>query len=93
MKTGQGIRELPTAGLLWLVELGGMAIAVRTGLQLGVALAGFWAVWSWLGRSRPALRDARRAGAARAQLIDGRVPHAVPMTLRAPHRMGTEIVL
>jgi hypothetical protein len=62
MKTGQGIRELPTAGLLWLVELVAMAIAVRTGLQLGVALVGFWAVWSWLGRSRPI--DARRAGLA-----------------------------
>jgi hypothetical protein len=52
MKTGRGIRELPTAGLLWLVELVAMAIAVRTGLQLGVALAGFWAVWSWAGAGR-----------------------------------------
>jgi hypothetical protein len=94
MKMGQGIRELPTAGLLWLVELVAMATAVRTGLQLGVAVAGFWAVWSWLGRSRPALRDARRAElAAGTRLIDGRVRHAVPMTLRAPHRVGTEIVL
>ena len=36
---------------------------------------------------------ALKGGAARAQLIDGRVPHAVPMTLLAPHRVGTEIVL
>jgi hypothetical protein len=53
MKTGLGIRELPIAGLLWLVELASMAIAVRTGLQLGVAVAGFWAVWSWLMDTRP----------------------------------------
>jgi len=55
---------------------------------------GFWAVWSWLGRSRPALRDARRAElVAGTRLIDGRVARAVPITLRAPHRVGTEIVL
>ncbi len=36
---------------------------------------------------------ALKGGAAQAQLIDGRVAHAVPMTLRAPHRVGTEIVL
>jgi hypothetical protein len=64
MKTGLGIRELPAAALLWLVDFAAMAIAVRTGLQLGVAVAGFWAVWSWLGRRRPALRDARRAAFA-----------------------------
>ena len=64
MKTELGIRELPAAALLWLVDFAAMAIAVRTGLQLGVAVAGFWAVWSWLGRSRPALRDARRAAFA-----------------------------
>jgi hypothetical protein len=53
MKTGLGIRELPIAGLLWLVEVASMAIAVRTGLQLGVVVAGFWAVWSWLMDARP----------------------------------------
>jgi len=36
---------------------------------------------------------ALKGGAAQAQLLDGRVPHAVPMALRAPHRVGTEIVL
>jgi len=40
MKTGLGIRELPAAALLWLVEFAAMAIAVRTGLQLGLAVAG-----------------------------------------------------
>src|SRR5260370_3337783 len=61
MKTELGIRELPAAALLWLVDFAAMAIAVRTGLQLGVAVAGFWAVWAWLGRRPPAFRDARRA--------------------------------
>jgi hypothetical protein len=64
MKTGLGIRELPAAALLWLVELAALAIAVRTGVQLGLAIAGFWVVWSWLGRSRTALRDARETGFA-----------------------------
>jgi len=64
MKARLGIRELPAAALLWLVELAAMAIAVRTGVQLGFAVAGFWVVWSWLGRSRTTLRAARRAGFA-----------------------------
>ncbi len=48
------------------------------------------------GRMLPKIEGCVRAlkgGAAQAQLVDGRVPHAVPMTLRAPHGVGTEIVL
>jgi acetylglutamate kinase len=36
---------------------------------------------------------ALKGGAAQAQIIDGRVPHALALTLRAPHGIGTEIVL
>jgi acetylglutamate kinase len=36
---------------------------------------------------------ALKGGAAQAQIIDGRVPHALALALRAPHGMGTEIVL
>jgi acetylglutamate kinase len=37
---------------------------------------------------------ALKGGAAQARIIDGRVPHALALALRAPHgMMGTEIVL
>ena len=37
---------------------------------------------------------ALKGGAAQARIIDGRVPHALALALRAPHGiMGTEIVL
>ena len=36
---------------------------------------------------------ALKGGAAQAQIIDGRVPHALALTLRLPHGIGTEIVL
>jgi len=39
------------------------------------------------------LRPGAEGRRGSAQLVDGRVPHAVPMTLRAPHGVGTEIVL
>jgi acetylglutamate kinase len=45
---------------------------------------------------RPTIEGAVRAlkgGAAQAQIVDGRVPHALALALRAPHGMGTEIVL
>jgi acetylglutamate kinase len=46
---------------------------------------------------RPKIEGAVRAlkgGAAQARIIDGRVPHALALALRAPHGMiGTEIVL
>lgn len=44
----------------------------------------------------PTIEGAVRAlkgGAAHAQIVDGRVPHALALALRAPHGMGTEIVL
>jgi acetylglutamate kinase len=46
-------------------------------------------------RMLPKVEGAVRAlkgGAAQAQIIDGRVPHALALTLRAPHGIGTEIV-
>jgi acetylglutamate kinase len=48
------------------------------------------------GGMLPKIEGAVRAlkgGAAQAQIIDGRVPHAVPLVLRTPHGVGTEIVL
>ena len=36
---------------------------------------------------------ALKGGAAQAQIIDGRIPHALALTLRARHGIGTEIVL
>jgi acetylglutamate kinase len=34
-----------------------------------------------------------KGGAAQALIVDGRIPHALRLTLRAPHHVGTEIVL
>ena len=36
---------------------------------------------------------ALKGGTAQALIIDGRIPHALRLTLRAPHHVGTEIVL
>ena len=47
-------------------------------------------------RMLPTIEGAVRAlkgGAAQAQIVDGRVPHALALALRAPHSIGTEIVL
>jgi acetylglutamate kinase len=48
------------------------------------------------GGMLPKIEGAVRAlkgGAAQALIVDGRVPHALRLTLRAPHHVGTEIVL
>jgi len=59
MKTGLGIRELPIAGLLWLVELASMAIAVRrTPARGAVADSGQCGLGSWT----PARAELPRAG-------------------------------
>src|SRR4029077_12797262 len=48
------------------------------------------------GGMLPKIEGAVRAlkgGAGQAQIIDGRIPHALRLALRTPHRVGTEIVL
>jgi acetylglutamate kinase len=48
------------------------------------------------GGMLPKIEGAVRAlkgGAGSAHIIDGRLPHALPMSLRARHGLGTEIVL
>ena len=45
---------------------------------------------------RPKIEGAVRAlkgGAAQALIVDGRIPHALRLTIRAPQHVGTEIVL
>jgi acetylglutamate kinase len=47
-------------------------------------------------RMLPKIEGAVRAlkgGAEQAQIIDARIPHALALTLRAPHGIGTEIAL
>jgi hypothetical protein len=68
MKTVRSAREsswgpfrlavLAAAGLLWVVELVVVAITVRTGLQVGVVIAGFSMMWFWL-------RSGTRTGGAK----------------------------
>jgi hypothetical protein len=69
MKTVRSAREssggplrplvLAIAGLSWLVEFVVVAVTVRTGLQVGVVIAGFSMMWFWL-------RSQSRAGSAKS---------------------------
>ena len=77
MKTVRSAREsswrplrvavLAAAGLLWVVELVVVAITVRTGLQVGVVIAGSSMMWFWLrsGTRASGAKSARRALVAR----------------------------
>jgi hypothetical protein len=77
MKTVRSAREsswwplrltvLAIAGLLWLVQFVVVAITARTGLQVGVVIAGFSMMWFWLRSQHRAssAKSARRILAAR----------------------------
>ena len=57
------------AGLWWLVQFVVVAITARTGLQVGVVIAGFSMMWFWLRSQHRAsvAKSARRALAARVR--------------------------
>lgn len=50
---------LAIGGLVWLIQFVVVAITARTGLQLGVIIAGFSMMWFWL-------RSQHRASGARS---------------------------
>jgi hypothetical protein len=70
MKTVRNAREsswwplrltlLAIGALVWLIQFVVVAITARTGLQVGVVIAGFSMMWFWL-------RSQHRASGARGQ--------------------------
>jgi hypothetical protein len=79
MKTVRNAREssrwplrltlLAIGALVWLIQFVVVAITARTGLQVGVVIAGFSMMWFWLRSQHRAsgAKSARRALATRVR--------------------------